>query len=183
MRKFKLPGIVLSRLLRDVATMRQCASVCGFLALTLGFLFAGPSPCAAAEAQAPGGYGNAKYGYFIAYPESFTPQGESDAGDGLVFLAPDGQSEMRVYAAYNVLNTPLRTRYEGSLDIVGKKPTYTLLRPDWYVVSGLSEGKIYYEKTLLRRDAYFTVSFTYDPATRELFDPLIGDILKSWKIQ
>lgn len=183
MLQLKFQGIFLSRFFKDWATARQRAAMAGSLVLLFGLLLAMPARCPAAEAQAPDRYANSKYEYSIKYPSSFSPQGEADAGDGQVFLAPDGQGEMRVYAGYNVFGTSIGKRYQESLEAVGKKPTYSVLRPDWFVVSGLKDGKIYYEKTQLRRDAYFTVSFTYDPAARELFDPLIGDILKSWKIQ
>ena len=154
----------------------------GLFALVLGLLLACPGPGLAADPPALGRYSNAKYGYSIEYPLVFAPQGEADAGDGQVFLAPDGQGEMRVFAAYNVLETSFQDRYRQSLAAVGGKPLYTLLREDWFVVSGLVDGKIYYEKTLARRQAFYTVAFTYDPAARALFESIVGRVIRSLQV-
>jgi len=173
---------VLPRPSRRQGSGGRRATAHGLLLLALVFSVVSPTPGRAAEPPALGRYVNAKYGYAIAYPKAFSPQGEADAGDGQVFLAPGGQGEMRVYAAYNVLGASFRQRYQESLKALGGKPLYTLLREDWYVVSGLVGGKIYYEKTLLRRDAFFTVAFTYDPAARALFESIIGRVIKSFEV-
>uniref|UniRef100_I2Q5N7 Lipoprotein n=1 Tax=Desulfovibrio sp. U5L TaxID=596152 RepID=I2Q5N7_9BACT len=154
-----------------------------FCLALLACLAACPPAAQAGEPPAMGRYANAKYGYAIDYPKAFSPQGEADAGDGQVFLAPGGAGEMRVYASYNVLETPFREKYQESLKALGGRPIYTLFREDWFVVSGIVGGKVYYEKTLARGDAFFTVSFTYDPAARALFESVIGRVIKSFAVR
>jgi hypothetical protein len=44
-------------------------------------------------------YTNARFGYRIAYPADFSPQGESDNGDGQVFTGGD-DAELRVWGGY-----------------------------------------------------------------------------------
>lgn len=136
----------------------------------------------AGEPPAMDRYANVKYGYAIDYPRSFAPQGEADAGDGQVFLAPGGAGEMRVYAACNAPGTLFRQRYQERLAALGGRPIYTLFREDWFVVSGIVGGKVLYEKTLARGDVFYTVSFTYDPAARALFESVIGRAVKSFAV-
>jgi len=140
-----------------------------------------------ARAQATPGqtrsYSNSKYGFAITYPaDRFIPQGESDAGDGQVFRARGGQGEMRVYAGFNVLNEALPAVFETCLREPGFQPTYKVLRKDWFVVSGFAGKNIFYRKTIQSGDTFFTISFTYPPGEKALFDPLIPRLLADFAI-
>ncbi len=140
---------------------------------------------AAGLAGAPelGRYVNARYGYAIDYPLAFTPRGESANGDGQVFASPDGRGEMRVFASRNAPRRTLQDRYRESLAALGTRPLFTLLRDDWFVVSGIAGGKVVYEKTLFRRDAFFTVAFAYDPAARAAFEAVVGRVVRSLEVK
>ena len=138
-------------------------------------------------AQGPGlpldHYSNAKYGFAVGYPPGvFVPQGESDSGDGQVFLSPDGRAELRVYAAFNVLAETLAHQFAATLDTPGLQPTYQVRHGDWFVVSGLLEGKVFYRKTRLAKDVFYTVMLTYDSAAKAAYDPLVAAIVKSFVI-
>lgn len=130
-----------------------------------------------------GRYVNARYGYAIDYPKAFSSQGESANGDGQVFASPDGRGEMRVFASRNLPRRTLRDRYQESLAALGTRPLFTLLRDDWFVVSGLAGGKVVYEKTLFRRDTFFTVAFAYDPAARAAFEAVVGRVVRSLDVK
>ena len=131
---------------------------------------------------ANGRYYNAKYRYRIAYPEAvFTPQGESDAGDGLRFLAAGGRVRLIVYGAFNVLGTTLDQEYREALAQSGRTVTYQVLRKDWFVVSGLAGDDIFYRKTILADDTFRTFELTYPPALKATFDPLVAGILQSFR--
>lgn len=128
-------------------------------------------------------YSNSKYGFAITYPaDRFIPQGESDAGDGQIFRAKGGQGEMRVYAGFNVLNESLAAVYETCLRDPGFQPTYKVLRRNWFVVSGLAGKNIFYRKTIQSGDTFYTISFTYPPGEKALFDPLIPGLLADFAI-
>lgn len=47
-------------------------------------------------------YINVRFGYRLDYPADFVPQGESDSGDGQVFIGKEG-AELRVWGGYNIL--------------------------------------------------------------------------------
>jgi hypothetical protein len=128
-------------------------------------------------------YSNAKYGYAVGYPKhEFLPQGESDAGDGQIFLSPDGKAELRVYGEFNVLDETLAARFQAALGQSGLQPNYKVLRKDWFVVSGMLSGKVFYQKTLQTKDAFYTLMLTYDVTAKSTYDPLVADIVKSFTI-
>ncbi|MHC1790601.1 hypothetical protein [Solidesulfovibrio sp.] len=131
---------------------------------------------------ASGRYYNAKYRYRIAYPEAvFTPQGESDAGDGQRFLAAGGRARLLVYGAFNALGTTLDQEYREALGQAGRTVTYQVLRKDWFVVSGLARDDIFYRKTILADDIFRTVELTYPRALKATFDPLVAGIVQSFR--
>ncbi len=173
----------------EQALLRQlCRAVSGqlhrvaLLALAVGIVLISAQTVVAADVAASQHYVNQKYGYEIACPATFAAQGEADAGDGQVFLAPKDAGEIRVYAAYNVMNSTLDKRYKESADMVGGKPQYSVRKKDWFAVSGMMDGKIYYEKTLLQKGIFYTVSFTYSPEAKEAFAPVVDAVVKSLKV-
>jgi len=135
-----------------------------------------PGDAAAGEAV----YVNEKYRFEIAYPaDLFTPQGESDAGDGQRFLAEGG--EMLVYAAYNVLDADIDAEYRQVLARPGLKASYRVLKKDWFAVSGIEGGRVYYRKTFLRDGAFYTVELSYDAGKKKEFDPAVTQAVKSFR--
>ena len=129
-----------------------------------------------------GVYSNARFGYSIAYPLFLVPGGESDNGDGQGFFSEDGQSRLLVFAGFNVLETPLAEEYASALSDMHRKVTYKVLKKDRFVVSGYEGGRIFYQKTVLKRDTYFTFDLLYPEERRQEFDALIKPIADSFTI-
>ena len=152
--------------------------------LTLGTFSPANSVLAQGAVPAFDTYSNTKYGYFIDYPRGvFSPQGESDAGDGQVFRSPDNQPALRVFASFNVLDESLAAKFQESLVQPGLEPTYQVLRKNWFVVSGFWGGKVFYQKTFQAKDAFYTVMLVYNPANKAAYDPLVGPIVKSFRVE
>src|SRR5207237_5951407 len=84
------------------------------------------------------------------------PQGEAENGDGQVFREKSGSVEMRVYGSYNVSDETLRSRYAELIRKWSNGITYKVIRRDRFVVSALVNGKIHYQKTILRGTIYKT---------------------------
>ena len=126
-------------------------------------------------------YTNARFSYSVSYPaDLLIPQGEAENGDGQMFTARDGSAEMRVYGGYNVLNETIAGKFAELTRKWGKGVTYKVVRKDWFVVSALVNGKIHYQKTLLRGDTFKTFSIEYDAARRATYDPVTTNIVKSF---
>ena len=118
-------------------------------------------------------YCNARYGYCVNIPPSLFPQGESDNGDGEVFLSRDARVSLTVWASHSLAGVPgisfdarFREDVRGWPTGNGRSArvvTYTLRKPTFYVVSGLENGKIFYQRTLnnSRSGTYATYLLTY----------------------
>lgn len=95
-------------------------------------------------------YHNARFDYSISYPvKVLIPQGEAANGDGQKFLSKDGHTEMLVYGANNALDQTLRQVYQSEISNAehpNRTVTYQVLRADWFVVSGIENGRVFYQR-------------------------------------
>lgn len=123
-------------------------------------------------------YSNARYGYSIAYPAGLLiPQGESDNGDGQRFVSKDGSATLLAFGA-NRLDRSLAEEFQSAQ--ANRSVTYKVLKRDMFVVSGTENGKIFYQKTLLRGDVFKTFIIEYDEQVRATFDPITTRISRSF---
>jgi hypothetical protein len=128
-------------------------------------------------------YVNARFKYSINYPaDLLIPQGEAENGDGQVFREKSSSSvEMRVYGGYNVSKETLRSRYEDLIRKWSNGITYKVIRRDWFVVSAMVNGKIHYQKTILRGDIFKTFEIEYDAVRGSTYNDVTDRISKSFK--
>ena len=128
-------------------------------------------------------YTNARFKYSISYPSDLLiPQGEAENGDGQVFKEKGSSSvEMRVYGSYNALHETLRNRYEKLAREWGKGVTYKVIRQDWFVVSAMVNGKIHYQKTILRKETFKTFEIEYDAVRGSTYNDVTDRIAKSFR--
>ena len=127
-------------------------------------------------------YANARFKYSISYPaDLLIPQGEAENGDGQIFREKSGSVEMRVYGGYNVSNETLRSRYAELIRKWNNGITYKVIRRDWFVVSGLVNGKIHYQKTILRGDIFKTFEIEYDAVRGSTYNDVTDRIARSFK--
>jgi len=146
-------------------------SVC----LPAGFLAA---PAQTADYQT---YSNARFAYSISYPANLlVPQGEAENGDGQTFRSKDGGAEMRVWGQYNVNNESLRVVFDKAVSEWGNGVSYKVMRPGWFVVTALVDGKIHYRKTMLRRDVFKTFEIEYHESQKATFDSVTARVSKSF---
>lgn len=144
------------------------------------------TPCLSA-ANVYDTYFNHRYGYAIEYPKNVLfPQGESDNGDGQVFLSKNTDARLLVYASYNALEQSLEEIYReqsrgGTPEYPQKVVTYHLLKDNWFVVSGYNRGKIFYQKTILHDNELKTFVFEYDEKQKSLYEPMLKRLAKSFK--
>jgi hypothetical protein len=126
-------------------------------------------------------YTNARFGYTVRYPASLLkPQGESDNGDGQKFLSRDGKTRLLVYGSHNVLGETIASRFaedrRGEKNNAGRKVTYARQKNDWYVVSGVQDGKNFYRKCYLRGGDFVTWEITYPVTERAVWDRLTARV-------
>lgn len=130
-------------------------------------------------------YHNARFGYSISYPvKILIPQGEAANGDGQKFLSSDGRTEMLVYGSHNVFDQTLQQVYQKELrraEHPNRLVTYQVLRADWFVVSGIEDGRVFYQKTLLRGGVLKTFRIEYDERQKGTFDSITATISRSFR--
>jgi len=132
-------------------------------------------------------YHNKRFGYSITYPSNLLyPQGESDNGDGQKFLTKEGDTLLLVYGTHNIDNQTIEERYHfdsrgNTKDNPKKVVTYRILKANWFVVSGYLSGKIFYQKTILSNEHFKTFYFEYPEAKKQTYDPLIKQLVSSFR--
>ena len=131
-----------------------------------------------------GCYVNHRYGYALAWPKRLlTPMGESDAGDGQVFTAPDGRAELRCWGGFS--DTPqqaLPEALKAALSEPGRRVTYRHVAKDFFVLSGFTGGRIFYRKTVQAHDVLATFELIYDTALKKEFDRTVRDMSSSFTV-
>jgi len=129
-------------------------------------------------------YTNHKYGYVVAWPKNILKaMGESDAGDGQVFAAPDGTSKLVSWAVFNnVQQQSLAAAYAQALQEPGQQITYKFLGKNFFVVSGSKDGNIFYRKTLLAHGIQASFELSYAASLKSQFDPLTSDLARAFSI-
>lgn len=129
-------------------------------------------------------YTNVRFAYAVSYPAGILiPQGEATNSDGQIFRSRDGHAEMRVFGRHNIDNETIKSAFEKAVageDGAARVLTYKLLKGDTYVVSGRRNGKIFYEKTMLKGDVFKTFTIEYDESERARYDPITARISRSF---
>jgi hypothetical protein len=121
-------------------------------------------------------YVNHRYGYALAWPKRLLrPMGESDAGDGQVFSSPDGRAELRCWGSFNDAKT-IPEALAQALAEPGRQVTYRHAGKGFFVLSGYTDGRIFYRRSVLARGVLATFELTYETSLKEFFDPVIRDI-------
>lgn len=138
-------------------------------------------------------YCNARYGYCIDYPKGVIyPQPESYNGDGRVFKNKQGQEILRVFGRNNsdpdFGNISLKQQFNDDLHGVDEENgnndrviTYQKLGKTFFVISGYNKGRVFYQKTILKDDAFAYAILQYDEADKATFDKVSERIFKSFK--
>jgi hypothetical protein len=131
-------------------------------------------------------YHNARFDFSISYPaDVLIPQGEPENHDGQKFRSRDGRAEMLVYGSHNALNQTLRQLYSEetnpSADHPDRTVSYKTFKGNWFVVSGIEGGKVFYQKTMLTKGIFKTFRIEYDESQKDLYDSLTTQMVRSFR--
>lgn len=130
-------------------------------------------------------YKNVRYGYKVLYPEILIPQEESVNGDGRKFISSNGEVSLVVCGSKApMLLEDISTLDEfyvytqSSLDYI---PTYAVKDKNFFVFSGTKEGKIIYQKHILKSDQTENIlRIEYPEKMKEEMDEVVTYISKSF---
>lgn len=133
-------------------------------------------------------YCNVRFGYCLDYPNFLNPQPESSNGDGRIFINEKGEEVLRVFGRFNLdaegETISLERQYNSDIrDNLKKKNTitYKKLGKTFFVISGYQKGKIFYQKTILKNDAFAFAIIQYPKDEKEIYDKVSTEIFKSFK--
>ncbi|HJZ31247.1 MAG TPA: hypothetical protein VKF35_09080 [Hyphomicrobiaceae bacterium] len=130
-------------------------------------------------------YKNERFGFSLEYPtDLFRLERTSQAGDGRVFVARNGEARLLVGALSNSDRHSAKS-YQDFLartSYAGFKIGYRPLGDDWLVLSGDSQGKTFYEKAIFTCGGRLISSFAmiYPTAQRATFDPMVARVANSF---
>lgn len=124
-------------------------------------------------------YHNERFNFCVGYPSNFLREvGESENHDGNTFENANGSSEMRASGIANVLEETIEEAFEsatkdGSYFEDEQIITYKQQKGNWFVVSGKYYESIFYAKTVLKDDTFYTLYFEYHTSEEDKFKEII----------
>ncbi len=127
-------------------------------------------------------YCNSRFAFCIDYPSNLTMQPAPDNDDGRTFKSKDGRVKMLAYGSNNSLLEKLETRFRAeSSSSDTRKVTYKLFKPDFFVISGIENKNVFYQKVLFENDGYKTFLITYPVTQKKIYDSISAKISASFK--
>jgi hypothetical protein len=123
-------------------------------------------------------YCNARFGPCADIPKSFHAGPEPENGDGLVFTDAAG-AEISVYGSWNLPEQGPTFERQSWLETIGA-PAYKADGPDWFVLSGLKGGTIYYVKVAWTHETIATLAIKYPAALKSAYDGIAAHSAKSF---
>lgn len=129
-------------------------------------------------------YTNARFGTSVTFPARIFRQAMEPPphGEGMTWLSDDDAS-IAVYAHNNALMVTPAELAEQAGEAEGRSDyevTYRRHGDDWAVISGIEEGRVFYQRFEFGSDDIIhAVLLRYPPALRAKYDPLVGPIAES----
>ncbi len=130
-------------------------------------------------------YRNQLYGFSISYPTSqFTPQ-EPLAAEGRVWVSPDGSARLLAGGLPNEDGLNLREYRELVLrqSYQGAAVDYAPVRDNWFVLSGIRDGMIFYERVTFTCGGRIINSWAllYPQTERRRYDRVVEQVARSYR--
>lgn len=133
-------------------------------------------------------YCNARFEYCIAYPDFLHPQPESQNGDGRIFNNKNGKEVLRVFGRLNLDEEgdiiSLEKQYKTDIQENKNKNniiTYKKLGKTFFVISGYRNGKISYQKTIFKKDAFAFAILEYSEKEKSVYNKVSTQLFNSFK--
>ena len=123
-------------------------------------------------------YRNERYGLSLEYPaDLFVVERQTEAGDGQVFVATEGDARLLVGGFLNERGYSAASYqdYIAHHSYGDYKLGYRRLGQTWFVLSGEGNGRIFYEKVMFTCGGRLINSFAmiYPIDKRHIFDPIV----------
>ena len=128
---------------------------------------------------------NDRHGFTIAYPiEVFEQKTEPTTDEGRVLLSKDGKAKLLIGAFENGENSSLEDYRQFLLDSqwAGAAIDYSPVRKKWFVLSGIKDDQIFYERVSFTCGGKLINSWAmvYPTAERKVYDRVLEAIAKTY---
>lgn len=121
-------------------------------------------------------YENDVYDFRIKIPSFFSHINESDSGDNCYF-SKDSKTFLFVYGSY-ADNETIEDEYK---EYDPETLAYSKLKDNWFVVSGYTDDDcIFYQKTVLINNTFFTAYLHYPISEKDFYSNIINDIFRTF---
>lgn len=121
-------------------------------------------------------YFNSRAGFQLTIPARFGRMTQSMNGDGFHAGPDDGSFLLRAWGCDNAEMCD----FEGDWTRSSKVATYKVKKDDWYVASGVTGGRVFYEKEMKRGGVTATFRLEFPEVRKKEFDPVIAQLVKSF---
>lgn len=127
-------------------------------------------------------YFNNRFGFSFLYPNNFKFQEAPENGDGQEFLSQDDNFHIISYGGNDNYDNykDLDTRYSEDLSHYAKI-TYKKLFNNFYVLSGINNGEIFYIKKYVGEICTNTIEMRYPIKYKSDYDDIVKTISNSFK--
>lgn len=159
-------------MVRLTKTMKRASIFWVLLTLAIG----------AAQADDWSTYHNARFGYQIDIPPSFSSVSEAENGDGGISSSADGHAELRVWGGYLTEgNFEDEVQWRIDQDVADRLTiTYQEWKDSWASWSGIKDDRVIYQRAIKAcggAAAYFRLK--YDKSQVKAFDKFIVRLVES----
>lgn len=132
-------------------------------------------------------YFNERYGFSLRIPADHFVQGEAQNPEaGNVWVSHDRQARLMAVAGLNQTGGSLESYRDFVMQqtYAGAEFTYTPMRKTWFVLSGIKDGQVFYERiTFVCGGRYiYGWQMFYPVSQKWLYDRIVEDIHRSYRI-
>jgi hypothetical protein len=130
-------------------------------------------------------YRNERHGFSLTYPAGTFAAQPAPNDDGLVFLSRDGNARILAGALSNDGGMNLRDYRALVLQqsYPGAAIDYAPMRDTWFVVSGIRDGVMFYERVTFTCGGRLINSWAmlYPAAERRIYDRIVEHVARSYR--
>jgi hypothetical protein len=128
---------------------------------------------------------NERHGFAIAYPVNvFEQKTEPTTDEGRVLLSRDGKAKLLVGAFENTDNKTLEDYRQFVIDeqYPGAAIDYDVIKQRWFVVSGIHDGQIFYQRVSFTCGGKLINSWAmlYPETERKTYDAVLTAVSKTY---
>jgi hypothetical protein len=127
-------------------------------------------------------YINVGFGYTVKYPKDvFKIDMEFDDRSGITLVSKNDDADMSVKAQKNAGSTTLKYEYEN---LQSPNDNFKLISESqqWFEISGVRNGEVYYIKKMLKNNVYYTLEIEYPEAKKDTYGPIVNIIAESFMV-